>query len=124
TPPRSERLGLRAAVSLNGRTRHRAVRAEYAAISWVRLETFATTLAVIKEPAGVLRHSLKLLVPALGACDGGLGDHANLVAKPSRGSCAAGAPAQRSQEQSTPRILGSAHNRAWQRRRSSQARSA
>src|SRR5262245_65866416 len=95
----SERSGLRAALSrLNRRTRHRAVRAEYAAIAWHRLEAFATTLAVIKESAGVLRHSLKLLVAALGTCDYGFRDHANLFAALLPDSCAAGIPGQSPKE--------------------------
>src|SRR5260370_20919260 len=63
---------------LNGRARHRAVRAEYAAIPLFGLETLPTTLTVIKKLAGVLRHSFGLLVPTPGARDRGLRDHLRL----------------------------------------------
>ena len=60
---------------LHPRTRYRAVRAEDAAIPRLRLEAFATTLAVVEETAGVLRHLLARLIAAVGAGDGGLRTH-------------------------------------------------
>src|ERR1051326_322116 len=52
------------AALLNRRTGHRAVGAEYAAITRFGLEPLAATLAVVEKPAGIGRHSLTGLVPA------------------------------------------------------------
>src|SRR6266849_7916958 len=62
-------------VALYGRTRHRAVRAEHAAIACEGLEPFATALAVIEELAGIGRHRLDDLMAALRASQGGLKLH-------------------------------------------------
>src|SRR6266511_4732330 len=64
----------RGAVPLHRRAWDRAVRTEYAAIPWLRLEASPATLTVVKEQAGVLRHSFGRLMPAVGACDGRSGD--------------------------------------------------
>src|SRR5712692_11358857 len=62
-------------VALYGRTRHRAVRAEHAAIARAGLEPFATALAVIEELAGIGRHRLDSLIAAFGASECGLKLH-------------------------------------------------
>jgi hypothetical protein len=52
-----DRMWLTAALPhLDRRARYRAVGTEYAAIAWLWHEVFPTALAVVKEPAGVLRH--------------------------------------------------------------------
>src|SRR5437588_9068930 len=65
---------------LNRRTRHRAIRAEHAAIPRLRPEAFPATLAVIEDLASVARHLLGCLMPALRARDGGLRDQVSLAA--------------------------------------------
>ena len=62
-------------VALYGRARHRAVRAEHAAIAREGLEPFATALAVIEELAGIGRHRLDSLIAAFGASECGLKLH-------------------------------------------------
>src|SRR5216684_1023502 len=62
-------------VALYGRTRHRAVRAEHAAIACEGLEPFATALAVIEELAGIGRHRFDSLIAAFGASECGLKLH-------------------------------------------------
>ena len=62
-------------VGLDRRARHRAVRAEHAAIARERLEPFATALAVIEELAGIGRHRLDSPIAAFGACECGLKLH-------------------------------------------------
>src|SRR5712692_10881369 len=62
-------------VALYGRTRHRAVRAEHAAIACEGLEPFATALAIIEELAGIGRHRLDDLIAAFRASQGGLKLH-------------------------------------------------
>jgi len=49
---------------------------------------------------------LEVGLPAFGAGDGGIRDHANAVAAPSRSNCAAAVLAQRVPEQWMPRIRG------------------
>ena len=60
---------------LNRRTRHRSVRAKYAAVARLGLEPFVAALAVIKELAGVRRHLFGRLMPACGTGDEALGLH-------------------------------------------------
>src|SRR5882757_8161443 len=62
-------------VALYGRARHRAVRAEYAAIAREGLEPFVAALAVIEELAGIGRHRLDSLIAAFGASECGLKLH-------------------------------------------------
>ena len=62
-------------VGLDRRARHRAVRAEHAAIARERLEPFATALAVIEELARIGRHRLDSLIAAFGASECGLKLH-------------------------------------------------
>ena len=62
-------------VALYRRARHRAVRAEHAAIAREGLEPFATALAVIEELAGIGRHRLDSLIAAFGASECGLKLH-------------------------------------------------
>lgn len=57
---------------MNGRTRDRAVRAEYTAITWIWLENRPATFAIIEVLTRVRRHLFKRLVTAFRACDFGL----------------------------------------------------
>jgi hypothetical protein len=67
------------AVFLDRRTRHRAVRAEYAAIAGKRLQPLAAALADVEELAGVRWHLLKGSMVALRAGEYGLELHRRLV---------------------------------------------
>jgi hypothetical protein len=67
------------AVFLHRRTRHRAVRAEYAAIASERLQRLATALADIEELAGIGRHLLDGSVVASRAGECGLELHRRLA---------------------------------------------
>src|SRR5581483_1246112 len=60
---------------LNRRTRHRAVRAEHAAVAGLRLEPGAAAAAHIEKLARVGRHCLDLGRGAMRACDRRLQDH-------------------------------------------------
>lgn len=71
---------------LNRRTRHRSVRAKYAAVARLGLEPFVAALAIIKELAGVRRHLFGRLMPACGTGDEALGLH-------QRAACDVGNPA-------------------------------
>src|SRR5262249_46714305 len=82
-------------LGLDRRTRHLTVQAEHAAIPQLRPEAFPAILAVIKELAGVLPHSLYRLMPTPGASDDGFRDHISPVAASSPGSSGADARARR-----------------------------
>src|SRR5437763_13546379 len=72
-------ISVQTSIRLNRRTRHRRIRAEHAAIPRLRPEAFPATFAVINDLAGVPRHSLDRLMPALRAGDGGLRIHVGLA---------------------------------------------
>src|SRR5262249_720475 len=97
---------------LNRRARDRAVGAEDTAIPRLRPEAVPTTLAVIKELAGVLGHAFGCLMPAFGTGDGRIRDHVNLIAAPSRHRFAASAQAQRPQVRWMPRTRELGRNQA------------
>src|SRR5262245_12300061 len=56
------RSGAAGTLILNRRTRHRAIRAEHAALTFDRLHAVAAVLAIVDVTAGVRRHGLKCLV--------------------------------------------------------------
>jgi len=60
---------------LDRRTRHRAVRAEHAAVAPLWSQPLATARAIVKVPAGVNRHGFGLRSGAMRAGDDGLKDH-------------------------------------------------
>src|SRR5450755_4365214 len=64
---------------LDRRTRHRPIRTEHATIARLRLEPFATALAVIEKSAGVGRHLLHGPMPAFWTGDCRFEDHAGFV---------------------------------------------
>jgi len=78
----SDRLLARATIFrslLDRRTRDRPVGAEYAAISLLRGQGFATAVAGVEESAGVGRHGLSHAVPAVRARDLGLELHGTIL---------------------------------------------
>ena len=72
-PPSGTTLAF--AAFLNRRTGHRAIGAEHAAIAGQRLELLSATSADIKELAGIGRHWLGRLKPALRAGQNGFQLH-------------------------------------------------
>lgn len=66
---------------MNWWARHRAVRAENAAIAGLRFEPLAAVFAIVEELAGIRRHVLSRLMAALGASDCGVCDHAESILK-------------------------------------------
>jgi len=60
---------------LDRRARHRAVRAEHAAVAPLWSQPLATARAIVKVPAGVNRHGFGLCSGAMRAGDDGLKDH-------------------------------------------------
>ena len=78
----SDRLLVRATIFrplLDRRTRDRPVGAEYAAISLLRGQGFATAVAGVEESAGVGRHGLRHAVTAVRARDLGLELHGTIL---------------------------------------------
>jgi hypothetical protein len=63
-------------ILLNRRARHRAIRAEHAAIARKGFKPLAAALAVVEELAGVGRHRFGRLIAAPRAGDCGVSDHA------------------------------------------------
>ena len=61
---------------LNRRARHRAIRAEHAAIARKGFKPLAAAFAVVEELAGVGRHRVRRLIAAPRAGDYGVSDHA------------------------------------------------
>ena len=68
---RTGRIDSREACFLYRGTRHRPVRAEHAAMTWLWLENDPTALAVVKEPARIGWHRFSFLMPALGTSEQG-----------------------------------------------------
>jgi len=57
-------------LSLNWRTRHRAVGTKHAAIAWLRPELRAAAGALVQNLAGISRHRFRLCGPAIRAGNG------------------------------------------------------
>jgi hypothetical protein len=62
-------------LGLDWRTRHRAVRAKYAAIARLRPQPESAAGAFIEKPAGIRRHGFRLGDAAVRAGDDGFQDH-------------------------------------------------
>ena len=74
-PGAGARAALPGALRLDGRAGHRAVGAEDAAVVRLGAQHRAAAAALVKDPAGVLRHDFRFCGRAMRTGDAGFQDH-------------------------------------------------